>query len=246
MKRLRADELMVTRALAPDLKEAAALIMADMVRTGTDNGVMVDKPGMLLAEDAPLTVKASKKYVSRGGLKLEGALDAFDIDVAGLRCADIGASTGGFTDCLLAHGATSVCAIDVGYGQLAHSLQVDPRVQIHDRTNIRTVEVDALGGPFDLVVADLSFIGLSQVAENIAQLVDERGQCILLVKPQFEAKRDEVGQGGIITDPAIHEQVLQGTIEALTAVGLNVLNVTDSPIKGASGNTEFLLHCRKS
>jgi len=244
--RIRADELLVDRALARDAREAAALIMAGKVRAGSDNNQVVDKPGMMVAHDMPVSVKESRKYVSRGGCKLEGALDAFGIDVAGLRCADLGASTGGFTDCLLQRGAQSVCAIDVGYGQLAHSLQVDPRVDVRDRTNIRDVDPGELGAPFDLVVADLSFIGLATIAKDIARLVSEEGLCVLLVKPQFEARRDEVGEGGIVTDPAVHARVLQDTVQALAQAGLVTSGIIASPLKGATGNTEFLLRCGKN
>lgn len=242
---MRVDELLIERGLARDKHEAVAMIMADEVRAGNDNSVVVDKPGMLLAPDSPLTVKRPKKYVSRGGLKLEGALDAFDIDVTDLRCVDLGASTGGFTDCLLQHGAQSVCAIDVGYGQLAHKLRIDPRVDVHDRTNIRDVDMADLDAPFDLVVADLSFIGLAQVAHDIARLVSDEGNCVLLVKPQFEARRDEVGEGGIVLDSRVHERVLRRTSEELADAGLVTRKTATSPIKGASGNTEFFLLCSK-
>jgi 23S rRNA (cytidine1920-2'-O)/16S rRNA (cytidine1409-2'-O)-methyltransferase len=240
---MRADELLVNRGLASDLHEATALIMADKVRTGKDDSIRVDKSGMQLAKDAQLSVKTTKKYVSRGGYKLEGALDDFDIDVAGLRCVDLGASTGGFTDCLLQRGAESVCAIDVGYGQLAHSLQTDSRVEVRDRVNIRTAEPEGLGAPFDLVVADLSFVGISTVAKNIVQYVSKEGLCVLLVKPQFEARREEVGERGIISDPAVHERIIERTVAALSDAGLCTNATTASSIKGAIGNTEFWLLC---
>jgi 23S rRNA (cytidine1920-2'-O)/16S rRNA (cytidine1409-2'-O)-methyltransferase len=220
--------------------------MADKVRTGKDDSTIVDKPGMKLVEDAPLTVKTAKRYVSRGGHKLEGALDDFAIDVTNLRCVDLGASTGGFTDCLLQRKAASVCAIDVGYGQLAHALQVDPRVDVHDRTNIRTADAAELGAPFDLVVADLSFVGIATVANDIARYVDSDGICLLLIKPQFEARRDEVGERGIVSDTAVHDRVLERVTDALIEAGLFVSAVTTSPIKGATGNTEFWVRCSKN
>jgi len=234
---------MVDRGLACNMREAHALIMANRVRSGHDSEVVVDKPGMMLGADAPLIVKQTKKYVSRGGLKLEGALDEFAVDVTGLRCVDLGASTGGFTDCLLRRGAAQVCAVDVGYGQLAHRLQVDPRVQVWDRTNIRTVDPHSIGAPFDIVVADLSFVGISKVAHDIARFAGKDGVCLLLIKPQFEARKDEVGARGIVTDEAVHARVLKDTIEALGEAGLNTSALTRSPIQGATGNTEFWVRC---
>jgi len=246
MKKYRADELIVSRGYACDTHEAAALIMADKVRADQDSSTIINKPGMLLAEDIFLSVKKPKQYVSRGGYKLAGALDDFDLDVTELRCVDLGASTGGFTDCLLQRGAQSVCAIDVGYGQLAHTLQVDPRVTVFDRTNVRTADPASIGAPFDVVVADLSFIGLSQVAHDIARLVSVEGFCVLLIKPQFEARKDEVGEGGIVTDPDVLQQVLSDTIASLEKAGLQTIGLTSSSIKGAAGNTEYLVYCRKT
>jgi len=244
--RIRSDELMVSRGLARDTHEAEALIMANQVRTGIDNSIIVNKPGVILSTDAPLTLKQAKKYVSRGGYKLAGALDGFDIDVSGLRCVDLGASTGGFTDCLLQRGAASVCAIDVGYGQLAHSLQTDPRVNVQDRTNIRNADADELGAPFDLVVADLSFVGIAKVAQDIAKFVSDKGECVLLVKPQFEARRDEVGEGGIVTDESVYARVLESAIGALEEAGLTTSGIAVSPIRGTTGNVEFWVRCGKS
>lgn len=240
---IRADELMVSRGMACDTHKAGALIMAGQVRMGSDKSIVVDKAGMLLSKDAVLSVKQAKKYVSRGGVKLEGALRDFGLDVTGLRCADLGASTGGFTDCLLQQGAESVCAVDVGYGQLAHRLQIDPRVAIHDRTNIRTAEGDVLGAPFDLVVADLSFIGIGKVAYDIARFLGKNGRGLLLVKPQFEARRTEVGARGLVSDKETHLQVLKDTISALGDVGLVISNAAVSSIRGATGNIEFWLLC---
>ena len=243
---IRADELLLARGLAGDAHEATALILADRVRTGADDSIVVDKPGMRLAPDASLSVKASARFVSRGGEKLEGALEAFGIEVAGLRCIDLGASTGGFTDCLLQRGASSVVAVDVGYGQLAHKLATDPRVTIHDRTNIRTADPAELGAPFDLVVADLSFIGLAQVADAVARLVDDSGRCVLLLKPQFEADRTHVDEGGIIRDRSVYAHVITETVGALAESDLITDGITLSPLRGAQGNTEFFLSCSRS
>jgi 23S rRNA (cytidine1920-2'-O)/16S rRNA (cytidine1409-2'-O)-methyltransferase len=246
MKRLRADELLIRRGLASDVHEATALIMADKVRSGRDDSIVIDKPGMIVADNAPLSVKDEKRYVSRGGYKLAGALDGFDLDVCGMRCIDLGASTGGFTDCLLQRGAASVLAVDVGYGQLAERLRSDARVRILDRTNIREMDPISIGAPFDLVVADLSFISIAKVADVIAQLVDDTGRCVLLVKPQFEARREEVGEGGIVRDPAVHSRALERAVASLADVGLITAAIMVSPIKGAGGNTEFLLLCGRS
>ena len=242
-KKQRADELLVSRGLAVDVHEASAFIMANRVRSGSDESLIVDKPGMQLPEDAPLSIKGVKRYVGRGGLKLEGALDQFGIDPTGLRCIDLGASTGGFTDCLLQRGARSVCAVDVGYGQLSHRLQVDPRVQVRDRTNIRTSDPSDLGAPFDLVVADLSFVGIAALAQQIAALPSEEGQCVLLIKPQFESAREDIGCGGVVKDYALHFTALEKAIESLRVAGLETSQVAPSPIRGAAGNVEFFVLC---
>jgi 23S rRNA (cytidine1920-2'-O)/16S rRNA (cytidine1409-2'-O)-methyltransferase len=246
-RRVRADELMLSRGLAHDMHEAQALIMAHKVRAGDDAEIVVDKPGIKLLETTQLTVRHSRKYVGRGGYKLNGALRDFDIDVSEMKCVDLGASTGGFTDCLLRHGASSVCAVDVGYGQLAYSLATDSRVEVRDRINIRTADADKLGAPFDVVVADLSFVGIAMVAKDIARFAGEKGQCVLLIKPQFEAKRDEVGAGGIVSDKAVHSRVLNRVIEALDCAGLNTSALTVSPLRGGvGGNIEFWLYCGKT
>ncbi|MCL2024392.1 MAG: TlyA family RNA methyltransferase [Coriobacteriia bacterium] len=273
MKR-RADTLLIERGLAADAHEAEALILAGKVRAGAARETVIDASGTMLAVDTPLSVKAPARYVSRGGLKLEGALRDFTLDVTGLRCVDLGASTGGFTDCLLQQGAAHVVAIDVGYGQLAEKLRTNERVTVVDRTNIRDLtvgDIAGLGGPFDLVVADLSFIGLSTVAGDIARFMappprtpaatlttpttvpraraatpapthDITSTAILLVKPQFEVARTEVEPGGVVTDPQAHERALARATEALEAAGLNVPATTTSPITGSSsGNTEFFI-----
>ena len=183
-------------------------------------------------------------YVSRGGEKLRGALEAFNYSVAGKRVLDVGASTGGFTDCLLQCGATKVTALDVAYGQFAWKLRQDERVTVVERTNFKTADLLALGAPFDLVVADLSFIALSSLTNQFKIAVGEIGDLILLVKPQFEARREEVGEGGVIRDPQVHEAVLRRTGEAFAAAGLMPQVWTHSPLTGPKGNIEFWLMVR--
>ncbi|MDR1775475.1 MAG: TlyA family RNA methyltransferase [Actinomycetes bacterium] len=181
-------------------------------------------------------------YVSRGGEKLRGALDAFQLDVTGVRAIDVGASTGGFTDCLLQAGAAQVTALDVAYGQLAWTLRQDPRVIVRERTNYRTVDLIEIGAPFSLVVADLSFIGLTRLLERFRRTVTDDGNVLLLVKPQFEADRASVPTGGVIRDAGVHRTVLRGLGAAARASGLAIAGWTYSPIRGAKGNIEFWLH----
>ncbi len=183
-----------------------------------------------------------RRVVSRGGDKLDAALDAFALDVAGRRCLDAGASTGGFTDCLLRRGASSVVAVDVGRGQLAWGLRQDPRVTVLDRTNIRHVDVATVGGPFDVVTADLAFISLRLVAPVLADLTVGSGSVVALVKPQFEAGRGRVGRGGVVRDPVVWRAALSGVVEAFEVSGLAVADGIVSPLRGADGNVEFLVH----
>lgn len=184
------------------------------------------------------------KYVSRGGLKLEGALDEFGVDPTGRRCVDLGASTGGFTDCLLQGGAASVVAVDVGYGQMDDKLANRPEVTVVDRTNIRHADPVALGGPFDLVVGDLSFISLCTVAGVIRTLVGADGEAVLLVKPQFEVGKGKVGRGGIVRDDETRRHALEDVISCLASSGLGTVATATSPITGTKGNVEFFVHCR--
>jgi 23S rRNA (cytidine1920-2'-O)/16S rRNA (cytidine1409-2'-O)-methyltransferase len=200
----------------------------------------VTKVGQLIDEDAPITVAERQRFVSRGGEKLAGALDAFGLDIAGMRVVDVGASTGGFTDCVLQRGAASVCAIDVGYGQLAWSLRTDPRVTVFERTNIRAVEPADLGAPFDLAVIDVSFISLRKVLPNLLTLIAaENGQLVALVKPQFEVGKGRVGKRGVVREPLLHTEVLEASANACAEAGLIVRGLTFSPIKGPEGNIEF-------
>jgi 23S rRNA (cytidine1920-2'-O)/16S rRNA (cytidine1409-2'-O)-methyltransferase len=190
-------------------------------------------------------VGAPAKFVSRGGLKLEAALDSFAIEVVDRQALDVGASTGGFTDCLLQRGAAGVVAVDVGYGQLDWQIRNDPRVEVHERFNARHMAGAALGGPFDVVVADLSFISLRTVAPALTAVGGPEADWVLLVKPQFEAGRGQVGKGGIVRDVAVRARTLRNVIEAFEGQGLGARGVTDSPITGAKGNREFLLWLRR-
>ncbi len=209
-----------------------------MAGSVTVAGEVVDKPGTKVDEDAAISVTAAPKYVSRGGLKLEKALDEFGVDVTGQVVVDVGASTGGFTDCVLQHGAARVYAVDVGYGQLDWRLRSDPRVVVMERTNARYLT--SLPEPADLITMDASFISVRLIISAVAHLLREGGRMIVLVKPQFEAGRGQVGKGGVVRDPQVHRQVLQGLVEWGDREGFGVQRVTVSPIKGPSGNVEFL------
>lgn len=197
---------------------------------------------MVLAGDAIEVLGPPPRYVGRGGDKLEGALTAFGIDPTGWRCIDVGSSTGGFTDCLLQHGANTVVAVDVGRAQLHERLRVDQRVEVHEQTDVRSVNTDEIGAPFDLVVIDVSFIGLDRILDIVQQLCGSEGQIVALVKPQFEAGKQEASKGkGVIRDPEIWSRVLTETIDAARGRGLTVGGVDVSPIKGGAGNVEFFL-----
>ena len=196
----------------------------------------------MVAPDARISVKGVSRFVSRGGLKLEGALDAFEQDVSALRCIDIGCSTGGFTDCLLQAGAAEVVAVDVGYGDIAWKLRCDPRVTLHERTNIRTADPAALGAPFDVLVADLSFIGLAGLAPVFAALSREGSVFIGLVKPQFESRHSETDGRGVVRDESVRARTVEEVRAALENVGFEVTGVIESPICGKrSGNVEYLV-----
>ena len=237
MTRSRIDVLLVDRGLFPSREQARAALLAGEVRIGD---TVITKVGQLVDEQASIVVAERQRFVSRGGEKLAGALDDFALDVAGLRVVDVGASTGGFTDCVLQRGAASVCAVDVGYGQLAWSLRTDPRVTVFERTNIRGADPVELGAPFDLAVIDVSFISLRKVLPNLLELIDgDTGQLVALVKPQFEAGKGRVGKRGVVRDPALHQEVLAASAEACTEAGLVIRGLTFSPIRGPEGNIEF-------
>jgi len=234
----RLDLLLVERELVETRQRAQALILAGEVRV---NGHVVDKAGARIPDDAAITVRAPLQYVSRGGFKLEGALAAFGVDPRGKICADIGASTGGFTDCLLQRGAARVYAIDVGYGQLAWKLRNDPRVVVMERVNARYLQ--ALPEPIELAVMDVSFISLTLIFPALQRwLWKPRGEVIALVKPQFEAERAQVGQGGIVRDPRVHRAVLDKIARAAIENDWRVRGICRSPIVGADGNVEFFIH----
>ncbi len=218
-------------------QRAQGLIMAGQVSVDDD---VVDKPGKLVSEHARLTIREGLPYVSRGGIKLEHALNRFKVDVTGKTVADVGASTGGFTDCALQRGASRVYAIDVGYGQLAWRLRQDPRVVVLERTNIR--HLDSLPDPIDLATVDVVFISLKLVLRKVVSLLQPQGEIIALIKPQFEAGRDQVAKGGVVKDPAVHRNVLEGVVAYAMNNGLRARGLTPSPLRGPAGNLEFFAH----
>ena len=238
MARSRADELVVEQGLAPSLEKARALILAGQVSCGQRR---VEKAGDLLPADAELSLAAGSKYVSRGGLKLEHALDRFHVDPSGRRCLDVGSSTGGFTDCLLPRGAASVVAVDVGSGQLDWRLRNDARVSVLEGVNARELQPSQVGEAPSLVVGDVAFISLAKVLPALRRCAPD-AEMLLLVKPQFEAARELVGRGGVVRDPATWRDVLVRIATALNEQGCHVLGATASPIAGPAGNREFFLH----
>lgn len=232
----RLDVVVHEQGLAHSRSKAQGMIMAGEVFV---NGQMVDKPGTRITPDDEITLKSKPRFVSRGGEKLAGALQVFNYDPAGKIAADVGASTGGFTDCLLQNGAKRVYAIDVGYGQLDYTLRVDERVVVIERTNARYLE--ALDEPAELVVVDASFISLRLLLPAIQKWLTDQADVIALIKPQFEAGKDDVGKGGIVRDTAIHQRVLEQILTFATKNGWHIRDLTTSPIKGADGNVEFLV-----
>jgi 23S rRNA (cytidine1920-2'-O)/16S rRNA (cytidine1409-2'-O)-methyltransferase len=241
----RLDQVLVARGLAPSRARAQAVVLAGEVFV---EGARVDKAGTLVPEDAAIEVRgADHGYVSRGGVKLAGALDAFALDVTGLRCLDLGASTGGFTDCLLQRGAANVTAVDVGYGQLAHKLRVDPRVVVMERTNARTLTPEAIGGPADLTVVDASFIGLDKLMPAIAGCTRHGGSLVALVKPQFEVGREEASRAkGVIRDEAVRAEAIDRATRAVADSGFTVVARCDSTLPGPKGNREAFVHARRA
>ena len=236
--RQRLDTLIVERGLAESREQAKRLILAGEVLVKGESHL---KPGRLIAADATIEIRQPLPYVSRGGLKLEKGLQVFQMNVRGKVAIDVGASTGGFTDCLLQHGAKLVYAVDVGYGQLAWRLRQDPRVRAIERTNIRTIDVSRFNLPIEIGVIDVSFISLRKVLPVVIQIVEPTGNLIALVKPQFEAGRKYVGKGGVVREPCIHVQVLQGMIQFVQGIDRCVMGATHSPIQGPAGNIEYLL-----
>ena len=236
----RLDVLLVEQGYADSRTKAQAIIMSGLVYV---NGQKADKPGMSFEEHVPLEVRSGGcPYVSRGGLKLEKALRDFGVDPTGYVCSDSGASTGGFTDCLLQQGASKVFAIDVGYGQLDWKIRSDPRVVVMERTNVRYVTPEQLGEPLDLSVVDVSFISLKIVLPVIKTFLKPSGQVLCLIKPQFEAGKEKVGKKGVVRDPETHKEVLDSFVALADELEFKILGLTFSPVKGPEGNIEFLGH----
>ena len=236
----RLDVLLVEKGHADTRTKAQAVIMSGLVYV---DGQKADKPGISYEETVDIEVRTGGfPYVSRGGLKLEKALRDFGVDPTGYVCSDSGASTGGFTDCLLQQGASKVFAIDVGYGQLDWKIRSDPRVVVMERTNVRYVTPEDLGEPLDLSVVDVSFISLRIVLPVIKTFLKPTGQVLCLIKPQFEAGKEKVGKKGVVRDPAIHKEVLDSFVALTQEIGFTILGLTFSPVKGPEGNIEFLAH----
>ena len=244
MAKRRADQLLVERGLAESRAKAQALILAGLVSA---DGRRIDKPGTALAEETPLALAGrDHPWVSRGGVKLDFAFDHFALDATGAVALDIGASTGGFTDVLLARGAARVHAVDVGRAQLAWKLRQDPRVVVHEATNARHLTAAAIPEPIDLVTCDASFIGLATLLPAPLSLAADRVQLVALIKPQFEAGPRDVGKGGVVRDPAIHHAVCQRVAGWVGAQpGWSVVGIVESPIQGPAGNREFLIYARR-
>jgi len=236
----RLDVLLTERGLAENRTKAQAIIMSGLVYV---QGQKADKPGVSYEESVDIEVRSGGcPYVSRGGLKLEKALRDFGVDPTGFVCSDSGASTGGFTDCLLQQGARKVFAIDVGYGQLDWKIRSDPRVVVMERTNVRYVTPEQLGEPLDLSVVDVSFISLKIVLPVIKTFLKPTGQVLCLIKPQFEAGKEKVGKKGVVRDPATHKEVLDDFVALAKELNMTILGLTFSPVKGPEGNIEFLGH----
>jgi 23S rRNA (cytidine1920-2'-O)/16S rRNA (cytidine1409-2'-O)-methyltransferase len=240
-KKQRLDMLLVERQLVESRQKAQALILAGEVKV---DGQQSDKPGRLISPESRIEVKQALKYVSRGGLKLESALAHFAIPVPGRVCMDVGTSTGGFTDCLLQHGASRVHAVDTGAGQIDWKLRSDPRVILHERANARYLAFGDIGEPVNLIACDVSFISVILLIPPLAALLAADGDWIILVKPQFEVGRERVGRGGIVRDPAAQTMACDRVARAVQEAGFTSALI-ESPILGAEGNREFLLHARR-
>jgi len=239
MARERIDKILVDRGLVDSRTKAQALVMAGAVLVDEQS---VNKPSEVFDANAKIRIKedAASRYVSRGGLKLEAALREFNIDVRGLLCLDVGASTGGFTDCLLQHGAREVLALDVGHNQVDWKIRNDPRVDVREGVNARYLQPGDFPQKFDLATMDVSFISLTKILPAVAAVLTETGRIIALIKPQFEVGKGEVGKGGIVKDPAQHQRVISEVNAAAQSIGLRVDGLIESPIRGAEGNLEFL------
>ena len=237
--KIRLDKLLFEKKLAPTRQKAQALIGAGQVMV---NNKLADKAGAMVEDSCIIEVKESCPFVSRGGYKLEAGLQFFDINPAGLICLDVGASTGGFTDCLLQHGALKVYSVDVGYGQLAWELRQDPRIVVMERTNARYLTKENFAEPIDLAVIDASLISLKLLIPPLLPFFRKNISILALIKPQFEVGRGKVGKGGVVRDPALHQEVIDEIIDFCTTLELKSCGVTPSPILGPKGNKEFLVH----
>jgi 23S rRNA (cytidine1920-2'-O)/16S rRNA (cytidine1409-2'-O)-methyltransferase len=243
MAKERIDKLLFERGLAESRTQAQALILAGQVLV---NEQRVDKPGHTFPTSCEIRIKGEpSRYASRGGLKLEAALRQFHLNPANKTCLDVGASTGGFTDCLLQHGATQVWAVDVGHNQLAWKIRSDARVTVIEGLNARHLADEEFGVQFDFVTIDVSFISLKMILPGVKTVLKEGGDCVALIKPQFEVGRGEVGRGGIVNDPAKHQRVVNEVTQTALEIGLQPVGVIESPILGAEGNHEFLIHMKK-
>ena len=239
----RLDVLLVNRGLAASREKAKAVIMAGIVYV---DGQKEDKAGATCVDTVNIAVRGNTlKYVSRGGLKLEKAMSHFGLSLEGKVCMDVGASTGGFTDCMLQNGAVKVYSIDVGHGQLDWKLRNDPRVVCMERTNIRYVTPEDIGEPASFVSIDVSFISLTKVLTPVRELLAENGEIVCLIKPQFEAGREKVGKKGVVRDPKVHLEVIRAVMDFASLIGFEILHLEFSPIKGPEGNIEYLLHLKK-
>jgi 23S rRNA (cytidine1920-2'-O)/16S rRNA (cytidine1409-2'-O)-methyltransferase len=237
--KIRLDKLLLEKNLTPTRQKAQALIGAGQVMV---NNRLADKAGAMVDDSCIIEIKESCPFVSRGGYKLEAGLQFFDINPAGLVCLDVGASTGGFTDCLLQHGALKVYSVDVGYGQLAWELRQNPRIVVMERTNARYLTKEDFAEPIDLAVIDASFISLKLLIPPLLPFFRENISILALIKPQFEVGRGKVGKSGVVRDPALHQEVIDEIIDFCTTLELKSCGVTSSPILGPKGNKEFLVH----
>ncbi|HEX8091285.1 MAG TPA: TlyA family RNA methyltransferase [Blastocatellia bacterium] len=242
MRKERLDKIVLDRGLAESRTRAQAMILAGVVLVGDQRA---DKPGQMVDSSAEIRIKGeTPRYVSRGGLKLEAALGEFGVSPDGMTCVDVGASTGGFTDCLLQHGASRVWAIDVGHNQLSWRIRQDPRVVVLEGQNARQLDPEQFPVRFDLATVDVIFISLTKVLPAIVPCLKESAECIALIKPQFEVGKGEVGRSGVVTDPKKHRRVLIEVLRSAAAMGLAAINLIESPILGAEGNREFLAHLK--
>lgn len=240
--KIRLDAYLTEKGLAKSKSQAQGLILSGNVFV---NGVKIDKCGFAVKEGTIVEIKEKPAFVSRGGLKLEHALKEFSISVEGLVCIDVGASTGGFTDCLLKRGAKKVYAVDVGYGQLDYTLRNDSRVKLFEKTNFRYFKKEMLEEEVDFAVIDVSFISLTKIIPVVSEILKSGGRAAALIKPQFEAGKGEVGKGGIIRDESKHQEVIEKIKTFAEDTGFEVRGITESPIKGAGGNKEFLIYLEK-